>query len=140
MELLILGFILSVLAPFVTEWLRRIAERWKGELFERWKDKATSYAAARAVASPGLPGSPAELLSLSRDFIYRTRLRGLVGRAFANLLAARLNYKHAETQWNTWHAEGKVSQPSAAFTAVWEKQPDHAKLERELAAMVAAEQ
>ena len=140
MELLILGFILSVLAPFVTEWLRRIAERWKGELFERWKDKATTYAAARAVASPGLPDSPAELLSLSRDFIYHTRLRGLAGQAFASLLASRLNYSHAEKQWNTWHAEGKVSQPASAFTAVWEKQPDHAKLERELAAMVAAEQ
>lgn len=140
MELLILGFILSVLAPFVTEWLRRIAERWKGELFERWKDKATSYAAARAVASPGLPGSPAELLRLSRDFIYRTRLRGLTGRAFASLLASRLNYAHAATQWDAWHAEGKVSQPSAEFTAVWEEKPDHAKLERELAAMLAAEQ
>jgi len=89
MPLVLLGFLLSILAPFVTEWLR--------DLWERFSREAEVLAPTHLQVKAG---SPSEQYTRYAEFITEVGRRGRVrDRLFAAYLRARLRREDVAACW-----------------------------------------
>jgi len=109
-SLLLLGFLLSVLAPFVTEYLR--------DLWEWFKTRSESEAAKPTCALNVVPPTPQELHRRTVEFIRSVAAeepRLSRKRLFANYLALRCRKSCSDRVWDRLHADGKVQFPSTDY-------------------------